>query len=123
MYTMQLTVRAFGNAPNNGWITAATDAAGIAGLFLKGKVARVLGRAGAAASIWNNPSLQNITSNVLGLFEGFEAPMAITGAFNDFLDWGANNSTPGPQKVYYQDQLAPALPTEDLCAAFGTGPC
>ncbi|MGA6982257.1 MAG: hypothetical protein WBZ11_11955, partial [Candidatus Sulfotelmatobacter sp.] len=111
-------------AANNGWITAATDAAGIAGLFLKGKVAKLLGPATAAVSIRNDPRPQNTITNLLGLFEGFEGPMAITGAFNDFLDWGANNSTPGPQTVYGSGtSLQTTLPTQDLCAAFGTGPC
>ena len=112
-------------AASKSWITASTDAAGIAGLFLKGKVSKLLGRATAGVSIYNDPSMQNIITNLLGVFEGFEGPMAITGAFNDFLDWGANNSTPGPQKVdpYGPQTLQPALPVQDWCAAAGTGPC
>ena len=79
------------NQPNP-WVTAATDVAGIVGLFLKEKVAKPLGRVGSAASIWNDPSLQNVMTNLLGLVKGFEAPMAITGAFNDAFDYGINNS-------------------------------
>jgi hypothetical protein len=111
-------------AGNNSWITAGTDAAGIAGLFLNGKVAKLLGPLTAAVSIYNDPSTQNQITNLLGLLEGFEAPMAIIGAFNDFLDWGAINSTPGPQKVdpYGPQILQPALPVQDECAAFGMGP-
>ena len=108
------------------WITAATDAAGIAGLFLKNKVAKPLGRWAAAISILNDPSLKNTATNALGLIEGFDGPIAIIGTFNDFLDWGAYNSTPGPQKVdpYGPQQLQYGLPVENWCAAYGMDdPC
>jgi hypothetical protein len=90
-----------GNSPA---ATAGTDAAGIAGLFLNGKVAKLLGPLTAAVSIYNDPSTQNQITNL--------------------LDWGANNSTPGPQKVdpYGPQILQPALPVQDECAAFGMGP-
>jgi hypothetical protein len=112
-----------GNGWDSSYVTAATDALSIAGLFFKGKAAKVLGRVGDAVSIWNDPSPLNITTNLLGLFEGFEAPMAVTGAFNDYLTWGVNNSSPGPHTVYDSTELQPALPVQDECAAFGWGPC
>jgi RHS repeat-associated protein len=105
-------------------VTAATDAAGIAGLAASEKVAKPLGRVGAAASILNDPSLKNITINVLGQIPGFEGPFAVTGAFNDFLDYGINNSTPGPKKAYGSDQLTPTPPTQDGgCLAAGLPSC
>lgn len=105
-------------------VTAATDAAGLAGLAASEKIAKPLGRLGAAASIMNDPSPKNITTNVLGLLPGFDGPMAITGAFNDFLDWGVNNSTPGPKKAYGSDQLTPTPPTQDGgCLAAGLPSC
>jgi RHS repeat-associated protein len=114
----------FGGGNTTGYIKAATDVAGIAGLFLREKVAMPMARFGAAISILNDPSPTNIMTNVLGLIPGFEGPMAITGAFNDFLDYGINNSTPGPKKVYDQDQLGPALPQQDGgCLAAGLGSC
>lgn len=112
---------------SNGWsryTTAAADAAGLAGLFLKEKVAKYVGRWAAAISILSDPSPRNITTNVLGRFPGFDGPMAIVGAFNDFLDYGVNNSSPGPQKVYDSNQLGPALSQQDGgCLAAGLGPC
>jgi hypothetical protein len=105
------------------YIKAATDIAGIIGIFVKEKVAKPLGRFGAAVSILNDPGPKNVTTNVLGLIPGFDGPMAITGAFTDFLDWGAKNSTPGPRKVYDQEQLGPLLPEQDPCAAFGAPSC
>ena len=64
----------------NGYITTATDAAGIAGLVASEKIAKPLGRLGAAASIMNDPSPKNITTNVLGLLPGLDGAMAITGS-------------------------------------------
>ena len=108
----------------NGYITTATDAAGIAGLVASEKIAKPLGRLGAAASIMNDPSPKNITTNVLGLLPGLDGAMAITGAFNDFLDWGVSNSTPGPKKAYGSDQLTPTPPTQDGgCLAAGLPSC
>jgi hypothetical protein len=110
----------------NGYVTAATDAAGLGGLAASEKVAKPLGRLGAAASILNDPSPKNITTNVLGLLPGFDGPMAITGAFNDFLDWGINNGTGRVSpKAYDNDQLRPTLPTQDGgCLAAGSDfPC
>jgi RHS repeat-associated protein len=108
----------------NPYVTAATDTAGLAGLFAGEKVAKPLGRLGAAASMINDPKPTNILTNVLGLFPPFEGPMAIIGPFNDFLDWGANNSSPGPAKVY-DGSMRPELPTQDGgCLAAGMdGPC
>jgi RHS repeat-associated protein len=111
-------------------VTAATDAAGIAGLAAGEKVARVLGPVNAGVSIYNDPSKLNIAINVLGLIRGSDAPMAITGAFIDFLDYGINNSNPGgpgkagPDNPEYQ-QLTPRLPPQDGgCLAAGMdGPC
>jgi RHS repeat-associated protein len=105
-------------------VTAATDAAGIAGLAASEKIAKPLGRLGAAASIMNDPSPKNITTNFLGLLPGFDGPMAITTTFNDFLTYGANNSTPGPKKASGSDQLTPTLPTQDGgCLAAGLPSC
>jgi hypothetical protein len=100
-------------------VTVATDAAGIAGLAAGGKVAKVLGPVGAAVSISNDPSNKlNTATNLLGLVDGFEG-MAVVGAFNDFFDWGANNSTPGPQKIYNNPNVIP-LPVQDGgCLAAG----
>jgi hypothetical protein len=98
----------------NGYVATATDVAGIAGLAASEKIAKPLGRLGAAASIMNDPSPKNITTNVLGLLPEFDGPMAITGAFNDFLDWGINNGTGRVSpKAYGNDQLTPTLPTQD----------
>ena len=111
----------------NEYVTATTDAAGLAGLAVPERVAKPLGRLGAVASILNDPSPNNIMTNVLGLFPGFEAPMAITGAFNDFLDWGVNNSHPGPVKAsdpFGPQELQPRLPAQDGgCLAAGLPSC
>lgn len=79
---------------------------------------------GLAVSILNDPSPKNIGTNVLALLPGFDGPMAITGSFNDFLDWGTTNSIPGPKKAYGSDQLTPTLPTQDGgCLAAGLPSC
>lgn len=125
--SVTMTIKPGSESEPNGYVTAATDAAGIAGLAASEKVAKPLGRVGAAASILNDPSPKNIMTNVLGLLPGFDGPMAITGAFNDFLDWGVNNSTPGPQKVgdpTMPQQLQPGLPAQDGgCEAAGLPSC
>jgi len=67
----------------------------------------------------------NVMTNVLGFFPGFDGPMATTGAFNDFLTWGAENGqgSVGP-KAYDSDQLTPTLPTQDGgCQAAGLPAC
>lgn len=112
-------------AEPNGYVTTGTDAAGIAGLAAPEKVAKPLGRVGAAVSILNDPSPKNVVTNVLGLFPGFDGPMAITGAFNDFLDWGINNGTGRVSpKAYNNDQLTPTLPAQDGgCLAAGLPSC
>jgi hypothetical protein len=109
----------------NGYVTGATDAAGLAGLAAPEMVAKPLGRVGAAVSILNDPSPKNVTTNVLGLLPGFDGPMAITGAFNDFLDWGINNGTGRVSlKAYGNDQLTPTLPAQDGgCLAAGLPSC
>ena len=73
-------------------VRTVTDVAGIAGLAAPETIAKPLGRLGAAASILNDPSGTNISINLLGLVEGFEGPIAITAAFNDFLDYGVHNN-------------------------------
>jgi RHS repeat-associated protein len=74
-------------------VTAATDAAGIVGIVAP-KVSENLhlGPAAAIVSISNDPSKTNVVVNILGLAKGFDAPMAITGAFNDAFDYGINHS-------------------------------
>jgi RHS repeat-associated protein len=71
-----------------------------------------LGIASGLVSSKNDPSATNRITNFLGLFPGFEYPMADTAAFNDFFNWGVQNSTPGPQTDYYSDHLQQALPTQ-----------
>ena len=66
-------------------VTGATDVAGVAGLAAPGWVAKPLGRAGAALSIWNDPSAENTTINLLGLVEGFEG-LAIAQGWNDYVE-------------------------------------
>jgi RHS repeat-associated protein len=106
-------------------VTAAADAVGLAAAAADSVK---LGAASAIVSVANDHSPQNVITNVLGFVPGFGWPMAITGATNDFIDWGADNSTPGPKKVDPYDpknqQLAPNLPTQDGgCLAAGLGPC
>jgi hypothetical protein len=71
-------------------------------------------------SILNVPSKKNITNTGIGLAAGPGG--AVMGAFNDFLDYGINNSNPGRQKAYNSDQLTPMLPSQDQCPP-GMGPC
>ena len=94
------------NNERNSWITFATDVAGLVGIVAPKATEKLhLGSAAALASIWNDPSGTNIAINLLGLVKGFDAPMAITGAFNDYLDWGIHNSNGG------LDNGANVLPT------------
>jgi hypothetical protein len=68
--------------------------------------------------------MKNIGINLFGLTDVGAVPMATTGALVDFMDWSVNNSTPGPQKVYDNDQLQPMLPTQDGgCEAAGLPSC
>jgi RHS repeat-associated protein len=75
-------------------VTWITDAAGLAGLFAPEGISKPLGVATAVASIRNDPSAQNIFTNLAGFIPGLEGPMAITGAFNDFLEWGIHQDRP-----------------------------
>jgi RHS repeat-associated protein len=106
-------------------VTGATDAAGLLGMAAPKLTKRLhLGPLGAGVSILNDPSMKNIGVNLFGLTELGGAPMATTGALTDFMDWSVNNSSPGPQKVYGNDQLTPTLPVQDGgCEAAGLGPC
>lgn len=106
-------------------VTAATDATGLIGIVAP-KVTKelYLGPLSAGASIWNDPSTKNITINLLGLTDVFGPSLAVTGAANDVFDYGVNNSTPGPQKVYGSDQLQFSLPTQSsACDAAGLPSC
>ena len=102
-------------------VTAATDAVSV-GALAAPKVAEnipLLGWFIAGISIANDPSHQNIESNVTGLIAPTSAP---TLAFIDLFDYGVNHSSPGPQKVYGNDQLQPVtIPTQNggECAAAG----
>ena len=102
-------------------IMGVNDAVGLAGVAAP-KVAEELhlGPAGAIVSIVNDPSKKNVINTGLGLAAGSGG--AIMGAFTDFLDYGINNSNPGPQKAYNSDQLTPMLPSQDQCPP-GMGPC
>lgn len=82
----------FSSEPNP-YLTGATDAAGIAGLIAREKVAKPIGRVGAAVSILNDPSLKNILMNLVGFVPGVEAPVAVTGTFLDGFDYKMNNET------------------------------
>ena len=75
----------------SGYVTAATDVAGIAALFASEKVRRGFGIAGLFVSTWNDPSLQNITINLVEQIPGFDGPMTIAGAFIDALDYKFNS--------------------------------
>jgi hypothetical protein len=108
-------------------VTDTTDAAGLFGIVAPKLTKRLhLGPLSAGAAILNDPKNKtNVMTNVLGIIEGFDGPMAITGAFNDFLDYGANNGSGNVSpKAYNNDQLTPQLPTQDGgCEAAGLGPC
>jgi len=106
-------------------VTAVTDVVGIAATATKNTP---LGIGSAIVSTANNPSTTNTLTNGLGLIPGFGWPMAITGAFNDWFDYGADHNRPGPQKV--GDPTGPQdlhleLPTQDAgCQAAGLNfPC
>ncbi len=80
-------------------VTAVTDTAGLVGIAAPNVTKELhLGPLSAGASILNDRSAKNILTNLLGLVDGFDGPMATTGAFNDFLDWGVNSSTPGRKR-------------------------
>jgi len=108
-------------------VTAATDAVGILGIFFPQISERFhLAYPNAMVSASNDRSTINILTNLLGLVEGFEGPMAITAAFNDLFDWVAHNSTPGPTKVGEFTTMDPTLsiPVQDGgCLAAGIGAC
>jgi hypothetical protein len=104
-------------------VTAATDAAGLIGMAAPTVAKEIhLGPLSAGASIANDPSKKNIGINLFGLTELGGAPMATAGALVDFMSWSINNSTPGPQTDYGNDQLQPVtIPTQNdgACAAAG----
>ena len=72
---------------NDPSVTVTTDAAGAVGIAAP-KITKELGLPylGAAASVWNDHSLQNVTSNVIGLTEGGEG-MIITSLFVDEMEY------------------------------------
>jgi RHS repeat-associated protein len=103
-----------------GSVTVGTDIGSIAGVLAGESLPKLMGPMNAALSVFNDPKPLNKATNLLGLLPGFEVPMAITAPFNDFLDYGINNSNPGPQKFYNNDQLAPQFQGgEPECAAAG----
>jgi RHS repeat-associated protein len=110
-------------------ITAATDAAGLLGIVAPETSKKVgLGYVGAIASSYNDPTASNITFNVLGLIDGFDGPLAITSAFNDFFDYGAHNSNGRvgdksdvqPTTIY--DDQGNSMPNPDLDPCAGMYP-
>jgi RHS repeat-associated protein len=76
--------------PNDA-VTATADAASLATAFSE-KLPWGVGAAISGVSIANDHSTLNTTTNLLGLIPGYAGPMAVTGAFNDFFDYGAHNS-------------------------------
>jgi RHS repeat-associated protein len=86
-------------------VTFGTDAAGLVGLIVGERAGKVFGPVGAAVSISNDRSPHNIGTSVLGVLPGLEAPMAITGAFNDFLDYGAHNNNPLAGKTWQNEDI------------------
>lgn len=72
-------------------ITAVTDAAGLIATATNNTP---LGFVSTGASIANDHSPMNVTTNVLGLVPGFGPGMATTGALNDLIDYGAHNNQP-----------------------------
>jgi hypothetical protein len=107
-------------------VTAATDAAGLLGIAAPAMSKKFgLGYATAIVSSSNDPTPQNITFNLLGLFDGFDAPFAITSVFNDFFDYGAHNSNGAvgdksdvaPTRIY--DDQGNSMPNPDLDACAG----
>jgi hypothetical protein len=76
-------------------VKAATDVTTIVSVIIS---STPLGYASAAASVANDPSKLNLWTNGIGLVPFEAAPMAITGAFNDILDY----------KVYVYDGVNPS---------------
>jgi len=73
-------------------VTAATDAFGLAGIFIN--VPTMAGAAVADMSMANDPNNgMNAASQVFGLWEPAATPMAINGAFVDVFDSEMHNST------------------------------
>ena len=69
-----------------------------------------LGAIGAIASLWDDPSKRNLITTAISVVAGdAAAPML---AFADLFEYVAENSSPGPKKVYNNQQLAPQLPSE-----------
>ena len=103
-------------------VTVVTDGAGLVGVVAP-KVAEELhlGPLSAAASILNDRSNTNLFTNLLGLLPGFGGPMAITGAFNDWFDYGIHHNEPGEPKHYDDPELRYGIPVQDDpgCAVAG----
>jgi hypothetical protein len=87
-------------AEPNQAVTFGTDAAGLVATATK---STPLGVLSAAASVANDHSTQNKITNGLGLIPGLDWPIGITGAFNDFFDYGIHNSNPLAGKTW-QDE-------------------
>jgi hypothetical protein len=102
-------------------ITIYTDVTGVIAAATR---STPLGLISTAASVANNHSTQNKVIAGIGLIPGFDVGMGITGALTDYMDYGINNSTPGPQKAYNNHQLEYTIPTQDDVAeaALDQGP-
>lgn len=87
--------------PNDA-VTATADAASLATAFSE-KLPWGVGAAISGVSIANDHSTLNTTTNLLGLIPGYAGPMAVTGAFNDFFDYGAHNSKGTPSDTWKGD--------------------
>jgi len=73
-------------AEPNGYVTAATDIAGVAALGSE-KAAKVLGPVGAAVSAVNDPSPYNLTVTGLGFVPRVAEPVGFISAEWDYLNW------------------------------------
>jgi RHS repeat-associated protein len=79
-------------------VTAGTDAIGLLGRVVT--VPKLVGRATAVVSLYNDPRPTNWIVQGLGLSELYEGPMAVTGAFIDAFDYESNNSTGSPTDTW-----------------------
>ena len=85
------------SGPNNPYVTAATDVAGLVAPFA-GKTGKVLGPVASGVSLANDQSPPNVVVNVFPLFvEGAGWPLAFVGAEADLLGWLAQ--TVGNQMI------------------------
>ncbi len=97
---IKATVTAEDVGPHVPALTALTDAAGLVSTATKNTP---LGYVSAAASVVNDHSAQNVTTNGLGLVPGFGWPTSIIGAFNDLFDYGIHNNNPLDGKTWQND--------------------